>query len=80
MFTTTLKKLLITGAIAAPLALTLGLASTGDAQAKITPTSYCENGGGQRPAGQQPNCKGGGLDQETANTNPQGKLPGGHNK
>jgi hypothetical protein len=40
--------------------------------AKISPRS-CENGGGQNPPGQQPGCKGEGLDQNPA-TAPQVTL------
>jgi hypothetical protein len=41
---------------------------THDTFAKITPGSpaSCENGGGNEPGGQQPNCKGGGLTQNEA--------------
>jgi hypothetical protein len=53
------------------------VASAGVASAKITPRS-CENGGGQLPPGQQPDCKGGGLDQNPA-TNPAGHAPPGQN-
>jgi hypothetical protein len=60
-------------------AMTVGgvVATAGTASAKITPRS-CENGGGQLPPGQQPDCKGGGLDQNPA-TNPAGHAPPGQN-
>jgi hypothetical protein len=50
------------------------------AAAKITaePTS-CTNGGGQQPGGQQPQCQGGGLTQQTENQNPAGNAPPGQN-
>jgi hypothetical protein len=59
--------------------MTIGgvMATAGTASAKITPRS-CENGGGQLPPGQQPTCKGGGLDQNPA-TNPAGHEPPGQN-
>jgi hypothetical protein len=53
------------------------VASGGVASAKITPRS-CENHGGNEPAGQQPDCKGGGLTQNPA-TNPAGHEPPGQN-
>jgi hypothetical protein len=66
------------------LALTMSFGGAGAAFAKITPAQppSCENGGGQLPKGQQPNCKGGGLKQNEATpaTNPAGNEPGGHNK
>jgi hypothetical protein len=48
------------------------------AEAKISP-KHCTNGGGNDPPGQQPDCKGGGLEQEPA-TNPAGNEPPGQNK
>jgi hypothetical protein len=50
-------------------------------QAKITeePLS-CTNQGGQQPGGQQPECQGGGLTQESENQNPSGAAPPGQNK
>ena len=75
-----MKKLLMTVAIAAPLALSLTLASGGGVEAKITPVpTSCENKGGQEPGGQQPECKGGGLVQQKENQNPAGKAPPGQN-
>jgi hypothetical protein len=54
------------------------VATAGTASAAITPR-HCENGGGNSPPGQQPNCTGGGLTQLPA-TNPQGFAPPGQNK
>jgi hypothetical protein len=64
----------------AALTMALTMSFSGVAFAKITaePVS-CTNQGGQQPGGQQPQCKGGGLDQETENQNPQGKAPPGQN-
>jgi hypothetical protein len=45
------------------------------ASAKISPAS-CETSSGQQPPGQQPVCKGGGLEQQPA-TNPAGHAPPG---
>ena len=56
----------------------LALVPAGTAGAKISPPS-CENGGGQLPPGQQPDCKGSGLTQNPA-TNPAGKEPPGQNR
>ncbi len=65
------------------LALTMSFGGAGMAFAKITPAQppSCENGGGQMPGGQQPNCKGGGLEQNPATpaTNPADKAPPGQN-
>jgi hypothetical protein len=65
------------------MALTISFGGAGAAFAKITPAQppSCENGGGQQPGGQQPNCKGGGLKQNdpTPATNPSGKAPPGQN-
>ena len=48
--------------------------------AKITAEPVaCESGGGNLPPGQQPECKGGGLEQQTENRNPSGKAPPGQN-
>jgi hypothetical protein len=44
-------------------------------QAKISDPS-CTNGGGNEPGGQQPVCKGGGLEQNPAE-NPSGHAPPG---
>jgi hypothetical protein len=53
-------------------------------QAKITPGEdpSCSNNGGNDPGGQQPNCKGGGLDQNPGSPakNPAGNDPPGQNK
>jgi hypothetical protein len=68
---------------AALVGLALAISMVGTASAKITSvtTNTCVNNGGQLPAGQQPTCKGGGLNQETTtlNVNPQGKAPPGQN-
>ena len=48
---------------------------TAPAFAKITP-ARCETSSGQTPPGQQPVCKGGGLEQKPA-TNPAGHAPPG---
>ena len=53
-------------------------------QAKITPAQppSCETpSGGNQPPGQQPNCQGGGLEQNEATpaTNPAGHAPPGQN-
>ena len=67
----------------AALMMALTMSFSGVAFAKITPAQppSCENGGGQLPKGQQPNCKGGGLTQNPAKpaTNPAGKAPPGQN-
>ncbi len=49
--------------------------------AKITaePVACETGGGGNQPPGQQPECKGGGLEQQTENRNPSGKAPPGQN-
>ncbi len=57
------------------LMLALMMALGGMAFAKITPAS-CETQSGQTPPGQQPVCKGGGLEQQPA-TNPAGHAPPG---
>jgi hypothetical protein len=53
----------------------LGIAPAGGAVAKITPAN-CQTSSGQLPPGQQPTCKGGGLEQQPA-TNPAGHAPPG---
>jgi hypothetical protein len=58
----------------AAMALTLALGG-GIATAKISPPS-CETQGGGTPPGQQPTCKGGGLEQQPAE-NPAGHAPPG---
>jgi hypothetical protein len=64
--------------------LTVGLTVGGFAApafAKITPQpTSCTTKNGQLPPGQQPACKGGGLNQQTQNENPAGKAPPGQNK
>ena len=53
----------------------------GTTQAKIREVPVaCENRGGQQPPGQQPECQGGGLEQQTERQNPAGKAPPGQNK
>ena len=59
--------------VLALLALTMLFGSA--ASGKISPPS-CETSSGQTPPGQQPTCKGGGLEQEPA-TNPAGHAPPG---
>ena len=56
------------------------------ADAKITPATppSCDNPSGAQPPGQQPNCKGEGLEQNpgspgTPATNPAGHAPPGQN-
>ena len=49
--------------------------------AKITPVDTgCETRGGGTPQGQQPTCRGGGLEQQSENQNPSGAAPPGQNK
>ena len=58
----------------------LGISTGAVTLAKITPEPVaCETKSGQQPAGQQPACKGGGLEQKTENRNPAGKAPPGQN-
>jgi hypothetical protein len=48
--------------------------------AKIQPVpTECTNAGGNQPGGQQPECQGAGLTQETENQNPAGQAPPGQN-
>ena len=62
-------------------ATSLTVTGAGVASAKINSVPVaCENASGQRPPGQQPECKGKGLDQQTENQNPAGKAPPGQNK
>ena len=66
--------------MAAMLALTMALGGAGAVSAKITQVDTgCETRGGGEPGGQQPTCKGGGLEQQTENQNPSGKAPPGQN-
>ena len=70
----------VTFAALAAMAVTLSVAMLVSSlatpvQAKISEPS-CTNGGGNEPGGQQPVCKGGGLDQNPA-TNPAGNEPPG---
>ncbi len=64
----------------AALMLALAMSFGGVALAKITPVpTECETKSGQLPRGQQPECQGGGLEQEEENQNPSGKAPPGQN-
>ena len=67
----------------AMMAAMMMVATSAPAFAKITPAQppSCENGGGQQPGGQQPNCKGEGLTQNPPKpaTNPAGHAPPGQN-
>lgn len=77
----------VTFAALAAMAVTLSVAMVVSSlatpvQAKITPAQppSCENGGGNEPGGQQPNCKNdNGLTQNPATpaTNPAGNEPPG---
>jgi hypothetical protein len=62
-------------AVVAVLAAAIAPSFLNSASAKISPPS-CTNGGGQQPGGQQPVCKGGGLEQQPAE-NPSGHAPPG---
>lgn len=80
----------VTFAALAAMAVTLSVAMLVSSlatpvQAKITPATppSCETqGGGNQPPGQQPECQGGGLEQNegTPATNPSGAAPPGQNK
>ncbi len=49
--------------------------------AKINPQdTFCTNGGGSQPGGQQPSCTGSGRTQNTENQIPAGSAPPGQNK
>ncbi len=64
----------------AALMLALTMSFGGVAFAKIQSVdTACTTQGGQEPGGQQPTCKGGGLEQEKENQNPSGKAPPGQN-
>jgi len=76
----------VTFAALAAMAVTLSVAMIVSSlatpvQAKINPATppSCENGGGNEPGGQQPNCQGEGLTQNPATpaTNPAGNEPPG---
>jgi hypothetical protein len=60
------------------LALTMSFGGVAFAKIAAEPVS-CTNQGGQQPGGQQPQCTGGGLVQETENQNPSGAAPPGQN-
>ena len=65
---------------ATSLAAGLIIVPAATASAKIQPVDVsCTNKGGQQPGGQQPSCKGGGLEQESENQNPSGHAPPGQN-
>ena len=65
----TLSVAMLVSSVAAPVA------------AKISPVdTSCTNQGGNQPGGQQPECQGGGLTQQTENQNPSGTAPPGQNK
>ncbi|HZF58981.1 MAG TPA: hypothetical protein VEZ19_10960 [Rubrobacter sp.] len=64
----------------AALMLALTMSFGGVAFAKIQSVdTACTTKGGGMPGGQQPTCKGGGLDQQTENQNPSGHAPPGQN-
>jgi hypothetical protein len=74
-----LCRVLVVGALAG--ALATPFVGAGVVDARITPVNTgCVNNGGNYPGGQQPNCQGGGLTQESENQNPAGKAPPGQNK
>ena len=64
----------------AALMLALTMSFGGVAFAKIQSVdTACTTKGEGMPGGQQPTCKGGGLDQQTENQNPSGHAPPGQN-
>ncbi len=67
-------------AMAVTLAFAVAPAFMTSASAKIqeVPTS-CTNNGGQQPGGQQPQCQGAGLTEQSENQNPAGHAPPGQN-
>ena len=65
--------------VAVVMMLTMSFSGAAFAKIKAVPTE-CETKSGQLPPGQQPECQGGGLEQETENQNPSGKAPPGQNK
>ena len=69
-----MKRMLTVLAVALVMAA-LVVATVMPAFAKISPPS-CETSSGQQPPGQQPVCKGGGLEQQPAK-NPAGHAPPG---
>ena len=77
-----MKRIILMLTVAAMMVVALTITAP-MAFAKITPAqpASCENAGGQKPGGQQPTCKGGGLEQNepTPATNPSGKAPPGQN-
>ena len=67
--------------LVAAVVMALTMSFSGVAFAKIAPVDTgCETRGGGEPGGQQPTCKGGGLEQQTESQNPAGNAPKGHNK
>ena len=76
----TITTIAVFAAVAILAAATVVPSFMNSASAKIqsVPTS-CTNQGGQQPGGQQPQCQGGGLTQQTENQNPSGKAPPGQN-
>jgi hypothetical protein len=74
------KKLAALGVLLVLALATCMTVASGVAVAKITPVdTSCTTNGGGTPNGQQPSCKGGGLNQNTENQNPAGHAPGGQN-
>jgi hypothetical protein len=74
-----MKRVLTVLAVALVMAAMM-VATAAPAFAKITEEPVrCETRGGGVPPGQQPECQGGGLEQETENRNPAGHAPPGHN-
>jgi hypothetical protein len=67
-------------AMAVAMAFAVAPAFMTSASAKIqsVPTE-CTNPAGHQPGGQQPECQGAGLTQETENQNPAGHAPPGQN-
>ena len=74
-----MKRIITVLAVALVMAAMM-VATAAPAFAKITAEPVrCETKGGGVPPGQQPECQGGGLEQETENRNPAGHAPPGHN-
>ena len=75
-----MKRIILMLTVAAMMVVALTITAP-MAFAKIQPVpTSCTNQGGQQPGGQQPQCKGGGLDQQSENQNPSGQAPPGQNK
>ena len=64
--------------VAVVMMLTMSFSGAAFAKIQTVPTE-CETKSGQLPRGQQPECQGGGLEQETERQNPAGKAPPGQN-